>query len=386
MADHAIAGRAGQERAVSGPAVGPAVRSEVRQRILVLGASGFIGGRIVSALAGSNWAQPVAATHRSPGRFGAGAETVRLDARQADELARALEGASAVVNGVAGDDAAIIACAQSLFEACARQARPPRIVNLSSMAAYGSSTGTVDESAPLRGDWDDYSAAKRDVEAMARRYRDIVHLRPGIVYGPGSPIWSGRIGRWLEQGRLGDLGEAGAGFCNLVHVDDVVLAVERALRTPGIEGEAFNLSLPEPPTWNEYFRRYAAALETPCPRIAPWRLQLELGVIAPPLKLAEIAAGKLRLRWQPPAPIRPWLLRLCRHPLKMDVRKAERVLGLQWTPLDPGLRATAQWLRESRTGATAAARTGAAAITAADPVPAAPSIAAWKRPEPREPR
>jgi nucleoside-diphosphate-sugar epimerase len=37
-----------------------------------------------------------------------------------------------------------------------------------------------------------------------------------------------------------------------VHVEDVAEAALRALRLPGIEGKAFNLSLPTPPSWNEY--------------------------------------------------------------------------------------------------------------------------------------
>jgi 2-alkyl-3-oxoalkanoate reductase len=195
----------------------------------------------------------------------------------------------------------------------------------------------------LNGEWSSYAAAKVEVERMARAYQSVVHLRPGIVYGPESPIWSGRIGRWLRRHRLGDLGAAGIGCCNLVHVDDVVEAVYRALHLPGIDGQAFNLSLTSPPSWNEYFRQYSAALGTAVVSISQARLLFEQYVLALPLKVAELGSSKLALDWQPPEPIRPWLLRLCAHPLRLDVRKAEAVLGIEWTPLEKGLRESAAW-------------------------------------------
>jgi len=335
--------------APGGPQGPGASRQAAPRRILVLGAGGFIGQRVVRALAASDWALPVAATHRHAVELPRAIPTVRLDARDAGALGGALAGAAGVVNCITGDAPTILASARALFAACAG-AGAPRIVHLSTMMVYGSAQGMVDERAPLLGDWDDYSAAKAQVETMARACPDVVHLRPGIVYGPGSALWSASIGRWLRAGRLGDLGAAGGGLCNLVHVDDVVAAVLSALRLPGIEGEAFNLSLPAAPTWNEYFRAYAAALGRPARPVSGGRLQRELRLYAPPLKLLQVAAGALRLAWRPPEPIRPWLLRLCRHGIGLDVRKAERVLGLHWRPLDEGLRETAAWFMAAARG------------------------------------
>ena len=315
-----------------------------KRRILVLGATGFIGKRVVQMLAASDWAFPIAASHRTKLDFASPVETVRLDARQPVALKEAVRSAAGVVNCITGDSETIISSARALFLACSGVTPMPRIIHLSTMMVYGTATGTVDENAPLLGDWDEYSAAKTKVEQMARDYAPVVHLRPGIVYGPQSPIWSGRIGRWLLQHRLGDLGAAGVGYCNLVHVDDVVEAVSQALRIPGIDGEAFNLSLPSPPTWNEYFHRYAVLLGTSVAQISDTRLAVERYVLAPPLKIAELLSLALSFDWRPPDPIRPWLLRLCAHPIRMDVRKAERVLGTKWTPIDQGLRQSAAWV------------------------------------------
>jgi nucleoside-diphosphate-sugar epimerase len=271
-------------------------------------------------------------------------EALRFDARNLPALEDALRGVTGVVNCVTGDSESIIASAQALFAGCSRLTTQPRIVHLSTMMVYGTATGIVDETVALRGDWDDYSAAKAQVEQMARNCNSVVHLRPGIVYGPRSPIWSGRIGQWLRQRRLGDLGSSGNGYCNLVHIDDVVDAVYRALQMTGIEGQAFNLSAPPAPTWNDYFRQFAGALGAELAPISRSRLVLEQHVMAPPLKVAVILSQMLRMSWHPPEPIRPWLLRLCGHSLRMDSGKAERVLGIRWTPIDQGLREAAAWL------------------------------------------
>jgi nucleoside-diphosphate-sugar epimerase len=315
-----------------------------------MGASGYIGERIVSALAASDWATPLAASRGGARRAGANLESLRLDVRDAPAVRNALRGVAGVVNCVAGDDDSIVAGARVLFAACKDQQPQPRIVHLSTMQVYGTAHGMVEESAPLRGDWDGYSAAKVVAEEHARTCASVVVLRPGIVYGPGSPIWSVAVGRWLRAGRLGELGPAGEGICNLVHVDDVVEAVLRALRLPDIAGAAFNLSLPAPPTWNAYFRQYAAALGVPPLRMSPAHVRFETAVRAPVLKAGELLARAARLQWRPAPPLRPWFLRLCGQQLQLATGRAERVLGLRWKPLEQGLAEAAQALRSARTG------------------------------------
>jgi nucleoside-diphosphate-sugar epimerase len=312
------------------------------QRVLVLGAHGFIGRRMVAALAASDWGVPVAAGRRV--RPDAVADSIVVDATDADALEGALAGIDGVINCVAGEADVIGKNAAALFGAAARLATPPRIVHLSSMAAYGSSVGLIEESAPLLGDWDPYSHAKAAAEAQAVAYSPSVILRPGIVYGPGSPWWSDRIARLLVAYRLGDLGARGDGWCNLVHVDDVAKAALLALRTPMAAGQAFNIASPSPPTWNAYFQRYAKALgAVPVRRISGRRLTAELKLAAPALKLLEL--GARFTGGTPPPPIRPWLLRLCAHEMRLAVGKAEELLGMQWLDLDVGLGTAAAWFR-----------------------------------------
>jgi nucleoside-diphosphate-sugar epimerase len=271
-------------------------------------------------------------------------QVITLDATDTGGVRRALEGTSGVVNCVAGSTRSIVQGAIALASAVSALDKPPRVVHLSSLAVYGRTIGTVNESSALRGDLDEYSAAKVAAERALNRCPSVVMLRPGIVYGPNSPWWSDRIARLLVTRRLGDLGANGNGICNLLYVEDAVAAILRSLRTPAIAGGVFNLASNPAPTWNEFFRQYAEALSA-CPmrRISGLRLAFETGLISPVLKLAEVLA-RARTRDLPPA-IRPWLLDRCRHAIRMDVGRAESALGMQWTPLDLGLRETAKWFR-----------------------------------------
>ncbi|MES2186488.1 MAG: NAD(P)-dependent oxidoreductase, partial [Pseudomonadota bacterium] len=172
----------------------------------------------------------------------------------------------------------------------------------------------------------------------------VVVLRPGCIYGGGSPQWSTRIARLLRERRIGDLGADGDGICNAVHVVDVARAVAAALTTPGIAGEVFNLAMAPPPTWNGYFLAYAKALgAVPLQRIGARRLKIETKLLAPVLKIAEIVGKKAGLgadRFPPPIP--PSLLRLWRQEIRLEAGKAQRVLGVTWMGLEEGLSSAAR--------------------------------------------
>lgn len=316
------------------------------ERVLVLGARGFIGRRVVSRLSQCPQFAAVAAGHRARARHPQGSvETQTVDATDPDSVRRALVGIQGVVNCVAGDPDTIVTAARVLFDAAAQSRPTPRIVQFSSLLAYGTIEGFVDETVAPRGDLGPYSAAKLTTERLAAELESVVTLRPGIVYGPGSPWWSDRIARLLRLRRLGDLGAAGEGYCNLVYVDDVASAAVRALRTEAAKGRILNLGSPKVPTWNEYFEIYARMLGAlPLRRISQRRLKIELSVIAPPLKLLELASRSRLLRGIAfPPPIRPWLLEHCRHRIAMGVGSAERTLAMQWTSLEEGLEKTAAW-------------------------------------------
>lgn len=314
-----------------------------RRRIVVLGAGGFIGRRIIAALAATDWAEPVAAVHRQARDLPAGAGQRQLDATSDADLLGALADADAIVNSVAGGAAVIVDNARALARVLPVLERRPRLVHLSTMSVYGQAHGLVDETAAQTAPAGEYGQAKRSAEALLGAGPDVVMLRPGLVYGVGSPLWTRLIGELLLAGRLGDLGPAGAGVCNLVHVDDVAAAAVAALATPAASGRAYNLVIDSPPTWNGYFAAYSRALGMPSvASISSLRLAIELRVQGPWLKVGE----KLGLSGLPPA-IRPWLIDQCDDDLQLDGSRAARELAIRQRPLESGLAETAAWLRSA---------------------------------------
>ena len=299
-------------------------------RVLVLGAGGFIGARIVASLAACDWAEPVPALHRPSAAY----PNARVfDATDAAALGAALEGIDAVVNCVAGSAATMIANARAL--AASAGSRP--VVHFSSMAVYGTAEGRIAEDAPLLANTGPYAVAKAEAEAILASLPSLMILRPGCVYGPGSEQWTARIARLLKARRIGDSGAAGAGCSNLAYVDDVCAVVLAGL-AQGAHG-VFNLAMPDAPDWNCYFRAFARALGlAPVAAIPAWRLKLESKLLAAPLKLAQMAHLPL------PEPITPSLAGLWRQNIVLDARRADALLGGAWTPLDAGLAQAAAWI------------------------------------------
>lgn len=307
----------------------------MKARILVTGATGYIGRHVVQALAASDWAEPIAASRRT----GPGLRAV--DALDVTSLGAALAEVDGLVNCVAGAPETIIANARALRAALDARATPLPVVYFSSMAVYGAVEGRIDETAALAGD-SPYGMAKVTAEQTLTGVPSVTFLRPGCVYGGGSPQWSVRIARLLREGRLGDLGVAGDGRSNLVHVNDVVAATLAALRTPAAGGQAFNLAMADAPRWNEYFIAYGRALgATPVKRIGARRLKLETKLLAPALKIAEILGRKVGVTSLPP-PLPPSLARLWSQDITLDSQRAEQTLGLAWTPWHAAIEAEAR--------------------------------------------
>ena len=269
--------------------------------------------------------------------------TVAADSLAPDALRAAVRDAQAVVNAAMGAPADIVRAAERLSEAMRGATAAKRLVHISSMTVYGGATGVCDEASSPVGTLSAYAAAHVAAEAIARGFPQTVVLRPGVEYGPGCEPWSGRIARWLEARRIGDLGAGGDGYCNLVFIDDLVRAVLAAAQVPTAAGRIFNVAMPDPPTWNGYLIGFGVALGAiPVRRLTRRRWNIETKLLAAPLKVAELTLGRVPFlaRRLPPA-IPPSFRRLCTQEIRLDVRAAQETLGLAWTPLPAGLKAAA---------------------------------------------
>lgn len=321
-------------------------------KVLVLGAGGFLGSRVVAALQARGDIEIVAGTRAGSKRNAApGVVAFPLDATDRASMQAALDGVSHVVNCVMAAPDVMHRGVDILLEA-ALQRNVRRVIQISSIAIYGQAEGWLDEASAPVGQLDAYARSKAESEGLVRRAvergLDAVILRPGLIYGPGSAAWTLRIGRLLQQRRLGDLGANGDGYCNLIHVDDVAAAVVAALVNNDAQRQTFNLADPDPPRWNDYLKTFAAHLGVdPVPRLHPRWLRLETRVLAIPLKVADKLASAARLGTLPlPEAITPSLATVMRQEVRFRSDKTDALLRIRRLPWRQGVAQAATWVLE----------------------------------------
>jgi len=186
------------------------------------------------------------------------------DASRPDVLKDALAGCGVVVNLTTGRPADILSVTRSVHSAAvAVGAR--LVVHMSSAAVYGQvdRPGLPDDAPPPPDHWMPYASQKALAENFLReRMRDgrpaIVVLRPGLVWGPGSPWVLGPAREICSRSAY--LIRAGAGVCDLMYVDNLVRSIlavaDDAAPVPGF----FHVHDDEQVTWREYYAALAAGL------------------------------------------------------------------------------------------------------------------------------
>jgi nucleoside-diphosphate-sugar epimerase len=258
--------------------------------ILVTGAAGFIGRRVVNALlARGFWnlrclvrqssktegLQKVLRAHAN----GAGVELMAGNLLSPEDCANAAEGATVVFHLAAGrgeksfPDAFVnsVVTTRNLLDACVAQGGIRRFVNMSSFAVYknhGNPTWRLlDETAPVeehpesRGNAYCFAKTEQDKLVMdyARQFNiPYVIVRPGWVYGPGNPGIHGRVG----IGTFGIFLHLGGGnTMPLTYVDNCADAMALAGLTKNVDGEVFNVVDDNLPTSRKFLRLYKRNVE-----------------------------------------------------------------------------------------------------------------------------
>jgi nucleoside-diphosphate-sugar epimerase len=240
-----------------------------KEKILVTGASGFIGGWIVEMLHLSHsadvWAgirswSSAARLARFPIKI------VLCDVMDKQSIAKAMSSANCVIHCVSGSSEVIIQGTENMLEVAHAQ-KTGRFVHLSTTEVYGNVNGEIDETFPLKSMGNPYGDAKIEAEKLCWKYYKkglpITVVRPSIVYGPFSTDWTIVLAKRLQSKNWGIFKGYGEGSCNLVYVGDLVSGILLAARNERAVGEAFNLVGPESMAWNQYFKKFNAALGLP---------------------------------------------------------------------------------------------------------------------------
>ena len=232
------------------------------RRVAVTGASGFIGRRLAAALVADGIEVTALSRGRMPRGTGSNLRLIAGDLRDADSVARLLEGADTLYNlayDVRASGADNLAGFDTLL-AGAQAAGTRRIVHLSSVVVYDAwpdadcvETGAMTPRAP--GSYRDTKIAMEG--RLAASGLSAAILQPTIVYGPGSRLWTDRLADALMMREM--VLPAPEGLCNGVHVDDLVQAC-RLAAADDAPGGRFIISGPSPFAWSDLLRGYAAIL------------------------------------------------------------------------------------------------------------------------------
>ena len=300
------------------------------KRVLITGATGFIGCRLAEVACSRDlavvgmvhkWSQ-AARLSRLP------VQMVHGDVLDPDSLRESMNGCDvvfhcAVDNRIGGKPHRLVSVQGTAnVLQLALQAGVQRVIHLSSVAVYSYQPrpDAATEAGQYRYSGDVYCDAKIDSEKTALRYgRDhglqVVVLRPTIVYGPFG-FHSELTATLVRNGRM-VLVDGGSQTCNSLYVDNLVDAMLVAARHPAAPGQVFHISDADTISWKEFIEAHARA-------IMPSRLPLP-----------EMTTSQLEQAWAAE---------------RQAAARMSTISKLMELARDPNVRATARsipWLRRS---------------------------------------
>jgi nucleoside-diphosphate-sugar epimerase len=253
--------------------------------ILVTGAGGFVGARVVGNLLDRGFGhvrclvRPTGNSARLKetidGRAGHGrVEIIPGNLLSPDDCSLLTKDAALIYHLAAGtgikafSDAYLnsVVTTRNLLGAALKQGCLRRFVNVSSFAVYTNRNKprrrVLDESGPVedhpesRAEAYCFGKVKQDelvIEYGKQRSLPYVLMRPGNIFGPGKKSIPGRVGvdtfgLYLHFG--------GSNPIPLTYVDNCAEAIVLAGLVPGIDGEVFNIVDDDLPSCRRYLRLY----------------------------------------------------------------------------------------------------------------------------------
>lgn len=305
----------------------------MKKSILVTGASGFIGQRVVKLLTSAKYDVKafVLPGEADPSLFPPDVDLIHGDLTDFQKTYESTRDCNGIIHlaalvsdgGTELDHQRVtVGSTKNLFLA----ARPgTRIVLASSITVYGDNLGKIPCAEPIghgvaQGP---YSRAKQAQENLAKTFLDgggdVVILRPANVYGPGSGPWVKDVIEQLSSG-LPALVDQGSGNAGLVCVDHVAQAMVNALDEAIKPGSVFNLCDELEVTWCQYFEDLANIVQEKKP-------------VSIPGPLAHVIATVIERTWSffsiaGRPPLSKEALNLIGNDLKIPADKSREALNL----------------------------------------------------------
>ncbi len=318
-------------------------------RVFITGATGVIGRALTTRLLDRGDDVVALARSDTSARQLAqrGVQVARGDVYDEAALAAGMAGCSLAFN-LAGVNSLCVADPRPMRRAnvdgavaavrAAARAGVTRLVHTSSAATIGEPTGTIaDEWTVHRGSFlSTYERTKTEGEhaalaAAAAVGQDVVSVNPSSVQGPGRASGTGRFLLAFLDGRLKVFVDTDV---SMVDIDDCaeghLLAAER-----GVAGERYLLSGIRVTIAEALALAADVAGVQRRPRLVPRAVAGAAGTAVEYV---------YRLRRRPP-PVCREMVRTLLHGHRYDGSRAERELGLRYTPARETVRRTVEWAR-----------------------------------------
>lgn len=322
-------------------------------KILVFGASGFIGSNLCAALAkrGHEVYGFVRPTSRTKRLEKSGIRLKIGDLTDYASITRAVDGMDVVCNVAASyrnanapDSEYVDANTkgpENVMKACFEKGIK-KVVYASTVGVHGDiAHPPADENAPFNPG-DRYQRTKLGGELAVRRYRDekgvpTVIIRPVGVYGPGE-IRFLKLFRSVKNGTFIMFG-SGEVFYHLTYLDDLLNGFVAAIEKDEAIGKTYIVAGERATTLNELVEAVACVLKVRKPR-----LRLPFWTLWSASCLCEFLCK--------PLGIKPPLFRRRAHFFiknrAFDTRRIQRELGIKPTvTLEEGLARTGRWYQEN---------------------------------------
>ena len=245
------------------------------KKVLVTGATGFIGGRLAQRLATEEGAI-VTGTGRSldkvPFLKEANVILKQVDLLDASAMHEVIAGQDIIFHVAAWLGGGRVADAEQAAYALnvtatenilkwAKEANVKRVVLVSSIATYGSVTKSiVAENTPLNTTQTElYGRTKaigdQNAQKLAKELDiELAIVRPALVYGPRSQGWTVRLFDLVQKGTPSVFGD-GDGMASPVYIDNLIDGMLLTAVSPQAVGQAFNFS-DSPITWKQFMTYY----------------------------------------------------------------------------------------------------------------------------------
>ncbi len=255
----------------------------LNSKILITGAAGFLGSRIVRQLCKKGYTN-IRCMVRSR-QYMNGLSKIKADFPKValefiegnlisqTDATKAINGVDLIIHCAAGKGGPIasmylnsVVATRNLMEAAKNSKTLRRIVHISSFSVYGTAkldrNVIIDEKTPLEQNLkkrnDGYAYVKIKQEEIVKQYEkdyniSVVILRPGVIYGPGGDEISRRVGVRLF-GIFWNIGREN--LLPLSYVDNCADAIIQAGIVSGIEGEIINIHDNDLRTCSEFLGRF----------------------------------------------------------------------------------------------------------------------------------